>query len=155
MSPDPFARRRIDELETYLYREIPLSRAMGVVVEAVHPDRVILAAPIEPNLNHKHTAFGGSLSAVAILAGWTLIHCRLETTALDAELVIRSNRIDYRAPVHSRFVATARLSAESDWAAFERQIRRSRMARIETISTISADGDIRATLHAEFVALPR
>jgi thioesterase domain-containing protein len=144
----------IEHLEAYLHREIPLSGAMGVSVEAILDDRVVLAAPIEPNLNHKSTAFGGSLSAVAILAGWSLIHLRLEAMELDAELVIRRNEIAYLAPVRSRFLAEARLAEGAGWGGFERGIRRGRLARIEVNVSILADQRLCATLRGEFVGLP-
>ena len=57
-------------IKEYLYEHIPLSKAMGVeVVEAVS-DRVLLKAPLAPNINHRETVFGGSASALCILSAW-------------------------------------------------------------------------------------
>jgi thioesterase domain-containing protein len=56
------------ELERYLHQHIPLSEAMQVSVVEVHPEHVVLSAPLAPNINHRETVFGGSASAVAILA---------------------------------------------------------------------------------------
>jgi thioesterase domain-containing protein len=58
------------ELEDYLHVHIPLSAAMQVAVVAVDASGVTLAAPLAPNINHRDTVFGGSASAVAILAAW-------------------------------------------------------------------------------------
>ncbi|MGE5240286.1 MAG: YiiD C-terminal domain-containing protein, partial [Bacteroidota bacterium] len=66
------------ELERYLHEQIPLSKAMGVEVMEASGEKVELAAPFAPNINHLETVFGGSASAVAILAAWTLLHVRLE-----------------------------------------------------------------------------
>ena len=55
---------------------------MAVSVKAVTTDTVILAAPLEPNINHKHTVFGGSASALGILAAWSLLHVRLVDAGL-------------------------------------------------------------------------
>ena len=55
-------------LENYLHEHIPLSKAMGVTVRSVSGEAVTLAAPLAPNINHRETVFGGSASALAILA---------------------------------------------------------------------------------------
>ena len=56
------------QLEEYLRERIPLSRAMAVEVRAADATGVELYAPLAPNINHRDTVFGGSASAVAILA---------------------------------------------------------------------------------------
>lgn len=76
------------KLKRYLYTNIPLSEAMKVSVETATTDSVVLSAPLEPNINHKSTVFGGSASAVAILAAWSLVHLRLEREGHHSEIVI-------------------------------------------------------------------
>lgn len=63
-------------LEKYLHEHIPLSKAMQVSVIEAGQNKVILSAPLAPNINHVGTAFGGSESTVAILAAWSLPHVR-------------------------------------------------------------------------------
>ena len=77
----------IDELslERYLHEQIPLSSAMQVSVESATSESVVLAAPLAPNTNHKLTAFGGSVSALGILAAWSLLHVRLVEAGQDCE----------------------------------------------------------------------
>jgi thioesterase domain-containing protein len=55
-------------LQQLLHREIPLSRAMGVTLQASGAEAVILHVPLGPNLNHQQNAFGGSLTTLALLA---------------------------------------------------------------------------------------
>ena len=50
-------------LEQYLHAHIPLSAAMGVSVVQVADEAITLSAPLEPNINHRDTVFGGSASA--------------------------------------------------------------------------------------------
>lgn len=59
------------DLQAYLHRQIPLSAAMQVSVVSATLDSVVLSAPLAPNINHKYTAFGGSVSALGILAAWS------------------------------------------------------------------------------------
>ena len=64
----PAGRTTAPELASDLHAHIPLSAAMQVSVAAVDADGVTLQAPLAPNINHRDTVFGGSASAVAILA---------------------------------------------------------------------------------------
>ncbi|MFB3040360.1 MAG: YiiD C-terminal domain-containing protein, partial [Candidatus Poribacteria bacterium] len=67
----------LSALEEYLHEHIPLSKAIGVKVVEADSAGVTLSAPLAPNINHRETVFGGSASAVAILAAWTLLYVRL------------------------------------------------------------------------------
>ena len=79
------------ELEQYMHKHIPLSKAMAVSVVSVTDSAVTLQAPLEPNINHRETVFGGSASALAILAGWSLLHVRLRAAGIANRLVIQRN----------------------------------------------------------------
>lgn len=68
------------ELQQYLHEHIPLSRAMQVSVVRAAQEGVVLSAPLAPNINHQETVFGGSASALAILAAWSLVHVRLQAS---------------------------------------------------------------------------
>ena len=83
-------------VEAYLHEHIPLSAAMGTRVVRADPAEVRLEAPLEPNLNHRATAFGGSVAALAILAGWTVVHLRLRTEGVEARTVIQRSDEDRR-----------------------------------------------------------
>jgi thioesterase domain-containing protein len=71
------------ELEDYLYQQIPISKQIGISVMSAGTNHVLLAAPLNPNINHCDTVFGGSASAVAILAAWSLIHLRLSGNGIS------------------------------------------------------------------------
>jgi thioesterase domain-containing protein len=64
----------INAVEAYLHEHIPLSGNMVVRVVCCDESGVTPAAPLEPNINHRHTMFGGSVSALAIRAAWTWLH---------------------------------------------------------------------------------
>ncbi|RYD25022.1 MAG: hypothetical protein EOP86_27860, partial [Verrucomicrobiaceae bacterium] len=89
-APDSHAAL-LTETGDYLHRQIPLSRAMGARVETYDGETLVLTAPAELNHNHLGTAFGGSLSALATLAGYGLLW--LELGSRDSHIVIRRSRI--------------------------------------------------------------
>ncbi|TCP37035.1 YiiD C-terminal domain-containing protein [Sphingomonas sp. BK235] len=145
-----------EQLERYLHRQIPLSAAMGVTVVGASPDAVELSAPLAPNVNHKRTAFGGSLSTLGILAAWSLVHLRLVREEVDSEVVIQSNHMHYDAPVTGAFTARAALTAPADWPLFVRTLRRRGRARVTVHAALVTDDGVAAgRLDGRFVALLR
>ena len=92
-----------DQAREYLYQHIPLSRAMGIEVTEASCERVVLSIPLEPNINHQETAFGGSISAAAMLSCWMLAYLRLNQIPNPTRLVIHKNRIVYRRPIAGPF----------------------------------------------------
>lgn len=141
------------ELEQYLHRHIPLSRAMAVSVVSLGPDAVVLQAPLAPNINHRDTVFGGSASAVAILAAWSLLHTRLLAEDLASRLVIQRNTMDYELPIAGDFTARATLDDPALWPLFTRMLARKGRARIAVSSVLAHAGQHVGRLTGEFVAL--
>ncbi|HEY8974596.1 MAG TPA: YiiD C-terminal domain-containing protein [Burkholderiaceae bacterium] len=141
------------ELEAYLHAHIPLSAAMQVSVRAIDADGVTLAAPLAPNINHRETVFGGSASAVAILAAWSLLHTRMLAEGLHVRLVIQSNSMDYDKPIFGAFTARASLAEPDQWPRFMRMLARMRRARMRVNSVLESDGAVVGRLTGEFVAL--
>src|SRR5687767_8265798 len=103
------------DLQAYLHAHIPLSRAMDVAVIACSPDQVVLRAPLAPNINHRDTVFGGSLSTIAILSAWSLLHVRMSAFGLKARLVIQHNTMAYEAPALGEFTASAAAPGPQAW----------------------------------------
>jgi thioesterase domain-containing protein len=141
------------ELTAYLRRNIPLAAAMEVTAVSVEPERVVLKAPLAPNINHRGTVFGGSASALAILAAWSLIHLRLAATAPAHRLVIQRNTMSYDAPVEGMFTATGRFDGGTDWPRVLDMLTRRGKARVGAIAELGFDGRLVGRLEAEFVAL--
>ncbi|OJU67678.1 MAG: thioesterase [Rhizobiales bacterium 63-7] len=142
-------------LEQYLHRQIPLSAAMNVSVLSASPESVMLGAPLEPNINHKSTVFGGSASAVATLAAWSLLHLRLLNEGHHCEIVIQSNQMDYNCPISGPFTAIASLPEISDWPEFLKTLIRRKRARLEIQSVLTYGDIIAGRLKGRFVAFLR
>lgn len=142
-----------EELEQYLHEHIPLSAAMQASVKDLQPDRVVLTAPLKPNINHRETVFGGSASALATLAGWSLVHLCLQTSGITARLVIQRNTMEYEGALTDAFSATAVFAQPSDWARFLRTLVRRGRARIAVEATLEQSGRVAGHFSGTFVAL--
>lgn len=142
----------LGDLEKYLHRQIPLSAAMRVSVRSATADSVVLAAPLEPNINHKSTAFGGSVSALGILAAWSLLHLRLTDAGLACEVVIQSSQMDYDRPISGAFTARSSLVDGSMWPGFLKMLTRKKLARIEVRSDLIYEETVVGRFSGKFVA---
>ena len=141
------------ELERYLHEHIPLSKAMQVSVLSVQTESVTLRAPLGPNINHRETVFGGSASALAILAGWSLLYARLAGTGLSARLVIQRNSVHYDLPIAGEFTARAFIRTPAAFESFVRMLKRKGRARITVSCILEYDGRTAGRFEGEFVAL--
>lgn len=142
------------ELETYLHDRIPLTRAMAVEVRAAGTDGVEVYAPLAPNINHRDTVFGGSASAVAIVAAWSALHVRMRAAGLDVRLVIRRNTMSYERPIAAGFTATAAAPTGEAWQKLVATVERGRPARVNVGARLYCAGQLVGELDGEFAVLP-
>jgi len=143
------------ELAQYLREHIPLSNAMGVSVLQVAEDSVTLLAPLAPNINHRHTVFGGSASALAILAGWALLHVRLRSEGITDRLVIQRNVMEYEHPITGAFTARAALEHPQRWKQFTSMLMRKGKARITVLAVLEHMDQAVGRFSGQFVAFGR
>ena len=141
------------ELEQYLHSSIPLSRAMQVAVLELTEDRVLLGAPLAPNVNHRGTVFGGSAGTLATLAAWSLLYCRLKDRVPATSVVLQRNSMSYQRPIAQAFSALARLAPGASWPQFLRTLERRGRARISVRAQLSYAGQEAGIFEGEFVAL--
>lgn len=125
---------------------------MEVAVVEASPQQVVLSAPLAPNINHRETVFGGSASAVAILAAWSMLHLRLSAEGLSSRLVIQRNTMDYLAPIDGTFTAVAQAPVAAVWHPFTRMLQRKGLGRIAQASSLHYQGHPAGQLVGEFVA---
>jgi thioesterase domain-containing protein len=141
------------EIEAYLRKRIPLSAAMGVRVIAAESDRVTLSAPLAPNINHRATVFGGSASAIAILAAWTWLHFTLRAAGQPSRLVIQKNTVDYLAPIAGEFEAHCVAPPAAPIEKFLRTPARHGRARIAVAAVLTCDAEKVAAFSGDYVAI--
>ena len=150
---DEGATDRATALQEYLHGRIPISAAMGVRVLAASPESVVLSAPIEPNVNHRETVFGGSAAAVATLAAWSVLHMALQAQGRAVRLVIQRSVMDFERPIPAGFTASASRPAGPDWSRFEQSLSRRKKARISVCSELFVGQQRVGSFQGDFVAI--
>lgn len=139
------------ETEQFFHEQIPLTRAMGVRVESYDGEQLILTAPLDRNHNHLGTAFGGSLSVMATLAGYGLIW--LELGDRQCHLVIRDSSMNYHRPVKNDIRAICRRPEGQLLTAFKEQFLKKGKARIRLEVTIEEAGEKAVDFSGTYVAM--
>src|SRR5437764_14514413 len=86
-------------LQVTFDHEIPITGHIGIRAESYDGKRLVLSAPLKPNINHKATAIAGSLNSLVTLAGWGLIWLLLRVWHISATNVIKDIACNYRSHV--------------------------------------------------------
>lgn len=139
-------------VEQYLHEHIPISAAMAVTVTALHP-QVILSVPLQPNINHRQTGFGGSISTLAILSAWTFVYLQLQPLLKPYRIVIQDNNVTYLQPVTGDFEARCISPLEETWQRFLKILQRKGKSRIKLAVEVYAEEQLVGTFSGNYVAL--
>jgi len=140
------------DVEAYLHEHIPQSISMGVRVASLDERGVRLTAPLSPNINHRGTVFGGSAAAVAMLAGWALVHAHLAGRP-GVRLVIRRQQMEFDAPIDGDFDAVCEDPGDVGWAQFERGLEHMGKGRVQLRVRLNRGAADLATFDGVYVAV--
>jgi thioesterase domain-containing protein len=152
VSQQQFAHDLVDKA----LNDIPLTRAMRIVLHDYDGDSLTLAAPLAPNVNDKGCAFGGSLASLLTLAGWGLVALKVKALGEDCDIYVQDSTIRYLAPLWSDLIARAQLADGESWGAFAAALRTRGRARLRlACRTPLAEGGDACSLDARFVAIRR
>ena len=141
----------VKQTQEFLHAKIPITRALGVRVEDYDGERLVLSAPLEPNVNHLGTAFGGSLNAILVLSGYGLLW--LELREAECHIVIRESSISYDRPVRGEIRATCVRPRAEALAEFKQTFYEKGKARIILTASVEDEGITCVNFRGIFVAL--
>ncbi len=138
------------EAERFFHERIPLTRTMGmrVVADSIHGFAV--EAPVSLNSNHLQTAFGGSVNAVATLAGYGLLW--MELRGESAHIVIASSSIRFLQPVRRVIRAVCHRPDDKKLRFFHALLREKGKARLSLRVEVTEEEKRAAKFEATFVA---
>ncbi len=141
----------IKKLQDVLHSEIPLTRAIGIEVVEYNESGLTLSAPLENNINHKATAFGGSLYSVCVLSGWGLIYLLLKEQGLSGHVVIQESSTRFLRPVTTNIIAKCAFESADQCEKFIRSYQRKGLARIRLQSRIVCNDQTSVLFEGSYV----
>ncbi|GIL17902.1 MAG: hypothetical protein BroJett040_16530 [Oligoflexia bacterium] len=126
------------ELQNLFEKEIPLTKEMGVSVTSVTQYEVHIKAALQPNRNHKGTAFGGSQYALCALACYGLFLNGVRREGQNTNnIVIANGNIQYHAPVTTDFEIIAKWG-KSEYQTFFQNLMKNKKAKIQLSALIQS-----------------
>lgn len=141
-------------LEAFLHEKIPLTQAMGLHVAESNAQRLVLEAPLDKNVNHLGTAFGGSLHALPTLACYAALWTLLREAGIDGHVVVKHSEASYRAPVTSNLRAVCIRPPAALIRDFITDLQRHKKARMELAAVVEgANGKPAVEFSGSFVAM--
>lgn len=140
-----------NKLQDVLHSEIPLTKEIGITVSDYTGDSLTLQAPLDKNLNHKCTAFGGSLYSVSVLSGWGLLYLLLKEHDLVGHIVIQESNTKFIKPVEFELVATCSFGSVVQKEKFIKMFKRKGVARIQLESRITYDNESHVIFNGSYV----
>ena len=143
----------IEALQATFDHDIPITREIGIKVAYYDGKQLTLAAPIARNINHKSTAFAGSLNSVVTLAGWGMIWLLMKELDIMATIVIQDSASHYRRPVTRDFTAICHRPDAEQIQQFARMLREKGRARLELEVTIHEHEILVMSFQGRYVAL--
>ncbi len=141
------------QVTAHLHAEIPLTRAMELVVSAWDGTTVRLEAPLAPSQNHADTAFGGAISTAGIMAGFCLLYLLFDDRKISTRVLIQKSSTEFLRPIDADFTSTATAPPADKLEEFLETIRRKRRSRIEIASQVMCHQTVCATHTGLFVAM--
>lgn len=123
---------------------------MEISVLAASAEELVVRCPLGPNINHRGSAFGGSIASLATLAGWGWVWVLLRADERPVTIVVSRAEIDYLKPGLGEF--EARLVVPVSTEEFVRAFARKGRARISLEAVVTEGGVEIARFRGEFVA---
>ena len=140
----------IQEINDYLNRYVPLFQAMQARLERCDAAGLSLVAPLEPNINDKGIAFGGSMTALAALTGWALTRTTLQAHGETAEIVITESTQKFLRPVRGDIVTECQRPDAETVERFILRYRQRGKARWTVEVVIRAEGESAMTFTGQY-----
>ncbi len=141
----------LQALQTMLYTTYPITVALGLTVAAYDGHCLHLAAPLLPNINDKETVFAGSLGALLMLAGWSLLHLTLDDLECPVTIVLQDSTLCYRLPVKGDFAACSSLPEQATMARARRMLQLKGKARVTIQAEIRQADRVAVTFSGRYV----
>ena len=143
-------------LEALLAEKIPVANFMQIQVVEIQADRLTLKAPLAPNLNVHDTMFGGSATAIGLIAAWSLFSTRLANAGIKATVVAHKNSSVYLKPIDDELVAEATLAETESgqaWQDFLDRFNEKGRARLNLHTRLLCHQELAGEVEAVFVAI--
>ena len=140
-------------LTEFFVAHVPLTQFMELDVDSYDGQQLTLKAPLEPNINDKQTAFGGSLFNACVMTCWGFAYLKTLEAKLDGNQVVVSGNIKYKRPVTGEIKATCTTPGEEAEHHFIDGFERHGKGKIELKATVMCEGKVAVEFEGTYAIL--
>ncbi|PSQ78070.1 MAG: thioesterase [Bacteroidetes bacterium QH_7_62_13] len=149
----------LEELERLIVEKMPITQHLEFSLATDEEGRLRASAPLQPNANHMGSAFGGSLSMLATVTGWAMMHQVVQDAVEDmkrrVEVMIQESDIEYMRPVYENISVICERPDDDALERFQKMLDRWGRARLDLKCRIDAAGERAVTFIGSYVALAK
>lgn len=140
--PEPLDADSVSHYLTDFFSEyLPITDYLNMRVDQFTGDSFSLAIDLQPSINDKLTAFGGSLYCLCVMNCWGMAYLQARQRGINPNMVVSHGEIDYIAPVSDeRIVARCETRIDTDWQGFFERLNERGKARVSLQSEVVSNG---------------
>ena len=153
MSRMSMTEQALKHLEQLIMQEMPITEHLQFSLSPKEDGCLCASAPLKPNANHMGTAFGGSLSMLATVTGWAMMHQLVDNMKQQVEVIIQESDIEYLKPVCENISVVCERPNQDALDRFQAMLDRWGRARLDLRCKIEAAGECAFTFMGRYVAL--
>jgi thioesterase domain-containing protein len=153
MARAPRVHDGLKQLEELITEKMPITQHLQFSLSTGEGEAIVASAPLQANLNHMGSAFGGSISMLTTLTGWAMVHTLLDEMCHKAQILIQESDIEYLQPIRDDLRVVCERPEESAVERFHQMLDRWGRARLELKCKIHEAGDRAVTFIGQYVAL--
>jgi thioesterase domain-containing protein len=142
-----------DAAQEYIEANIPITKIMGMKIQKLTRNEVVVAMEHAPNVNHQGSAFGGSIDSLFYVTCWAYVQLLIEDFDPHPRIVGRRGKATFSKPIKSDFEARLIIPDQNIVAGFLEDLNMKGKARLITQALIEYEREIAAEFEGEFVVL--
>lgn len=141
-----------DQLTREMHQSIPITRSMDINV-LPWKGSIQLTMPVEPNVNHQGTIFGGSQGALCAATGFLWVTILLRDHQIDAEVVITRSEVSFLAPLAGTGTCRIEEPSRDEQQRFLQAVEKKGKGKLELAGTILLGETVTTRFTAVYAAM--
>ena len=144
------------QLNQFFNTHLPISDYLGMQVDEYTGDSLTLYAPLNPSINDKFTAFGGSLYCMTVMSCWGMAYLKaLEAGIDEPNIVVAKGNIQYHLPVDTAIRATCVSPIENGFEQWLDYFNKKGRAKIDLCSSIMINDKEAVSFSGQYAILKK
>jgi thioesterase domain-containing protein len=140
-------------LTDFFAESLPVTDYLGMRVHEYDSHAFSLSIDLQPSINDKLTAFGGSLYNVCVMNCWGMVYLQARERGINPNIVVSKGEIEYLRPVKDELIVANCFSADVDWDAYYRSVGTESNPKVRLSSVVMSNGREAVRFNGEYAVI--